>query len=134
MEEAMRMRRMISAVVCAFVIGSLVSPIASARPVPELAAAAPSVQSALGGGDVQVVPLHGARPPSYIAGYTPHALDRMRKRGVSKSMVEDAVANPKSYRWDKRHNTWQITDQKSRIVVSLNDNAWVVTILVFKRA
>ncbi|WP_172812365.1 DUF4258 domain-containing protein [Corynebacterium timonense] len=125
---------MISAVVCAFVIGSLVSPIASARPVSELAAAAPSVQSALGGGDVQVTPFHGARPPNYIAGYTPHALDRMRKRGVSKSMVEDAVSNPKRYGWDKRHNTWQITDQKSRIIVSLNDNAWVVTILVIKRA
>ena len=78
--------------------------------------------------------VHSSRPPNYVAGYTDHALERMRKRNVSRQEVEDVVADPKNYSWQKRKRTWRLNDRKGRLYVIINENAYIVTIVVVKKA
>ena len=75
-----------------------------------------------------------SRPPNYVAGYTDHALERMRKKNVSRQEVEDVVADPKNYSWQKRKRTWRLNDRKGRLYVIINENAYIVTIVVVKKA
>jgi len=108
---------------------------ASGRPVSVPAAVgAPALISArqvsplvVAGGDVstRVYPSVAPPRPRYVAGYTPHALENMAARHLTKAQVEAVIAGPDPGVYQDRNDTWLVTD--GILIVIINKNAWIVT-------
>lgn len=87
------------------------------------AMAEPVVNQAFGS---QAETLQGA--PSSVRGYTPHARQRMRERGVTAQEVEFTVF---LYNQEARRNSqgnWRYENSGTNLVVIMNDNAYVITV------
>jgi hypothetical protein len=70
-------------------------------------------------------PVDGRRP-RYVAGYTDHALQRMRERNISADQVQTVVGLRAEGQWQPDNRTWKISD--GRVTVIENENAYVVTV------
>jgi len=62
-----------------------------------------------------------------VAGYTPHALERMAQRGITKAQVEALVASPDPGTYQDENDTWLIMDPHTGLIVIINKNAYIVT-------
>jgi hypothetical protein len=63
--------------------------------------------------------------PHFVAGYTPHALQRMAQRGITRAQVEAVVASPDPGVYQDDNDTWLINN--GYLIVVINKNAWIVT-------
>jgi RHS repeat-associated protein len=68
-------------------------------------------------------------PPRKPTGYTPHARDRMRQRGISEQQVEDIMRQDKSPR---KQENGRYRYQRGGVVVIVDPDGTVVTVIVKK--
>lgn len=79
------------------------------------------------GGDLsaRVYPSVAPPRPRYVAGYTPHALENMADRHITKAQVEAVIAGPDPGVYNDDNDTWLVTD--GIVIVIINKNGWIVT-------
>lgn len=79
------------------------------------------------GGDLSARAYPSVAPPRprYVAGYTPHALENMAERHITKAQVEAVIAGPDPGVYQDRNDTWLVTD--GILIVIINKNAYIVT-------
>jgi mRNA-degrading endonuclease RelE of RelBE toxin-antitoxin system len=66
-------------------------------------------------------------PPRKPTGYSPHARDRMRQRGISEQQVEDIMRQDKSPR---KQENGRYRYQRGGVVVIVDPDGTVVTVIV----
>jgi hypothetical protein len=79
------------------------------------------------GGDLsaRVYPSVAPPRPRHVAGYTPHALENMAERHITKAQVEAVIAGPDPGVYQDGNDTWLVTD--GILIVIINKNGWIVT-------
>ena len=97
------------------------SPGASAAPSSVATRAAPATQAARPAPSVS-----SASRPQYVAGYTAHALQRMRERGVSKAEITGLITSRVAGTWQTDERTWKVTGNGLTVIIS--SDAKIVTV------
>ena len=67
-----------------------------------------------------------ASRPRYVAGYTAHALERMRERGVSKAEITGLISSGVTGTWQTDARTWKVTGDGLTVIIS--SDAKIVTV------
>jgi len=83
-----------------------------AAPATQAARSAPSASS--------------ASRPQHVAGYTAHALQRMRERGVSKAEITGLITSRVAGTWQTDARTWKVTGNGLTVIIS--SDAKIVTV------
>jgi hypothetical protein len=103
------------------------SPGPSAAPSVVATRATPAAQPARTTPAAQPAPsASSASRPQYVAGYTAHALQRMRERGVSKAEIKELITSSVPGTWQTDARTWRVTGNDLTVIIS--SDAKIVTV------